>query len=380
MTNEINKIYFKKNRTIIVLLILTAFILAIIPAVSATNSTPTYTISYLDTSVGGNVLANPEISQNIPRTSLSTKIFNMTKKGSVVVKLGNGNGPKLLISAGIHGNEEEANIAAMKYLEYIKHQKFNGTLYVVPFDIPRDTSLNSREYKGYDPNRNSNVKGTPGWKIVQFARAQGVKYILDVHAGAQVTANGVIYINNNLKPAEKNWSNYIKTKTGSYITYNGMSSSGMLRCYAGSLGINTLTIEVERDTIPTTTAASAEYKMVMAAAKYLGFPGFTSSRPYVFSTNPTKNRTGVSLNTPITITFSEPIQKAAKFGNIYIKNLNTGKVIKISSKTTSGNILTLQSSSQSRKTSYQVLIPAGAIKDLSGYCLSSDYIFQFKTG
>lgn len=355
--------------------------MALTTATSAANSTPTYTISYLDTKVGGNVLANPEISQNIPRTDLSTKIFSMTKKGSVVVKLGNGNGPKLLISTGIHGNEEEANIAVMKYLEYIKHQKFNGTLYIIPFDIPRDTAINSRNYKGVDPNRNINVKGTPGWKIVQFAKAHGIKYILDVHSGSEVPSKGCIYINNNRKLEEKNWSNYIKLKTNSYITFNGLSSSSMLRCYASSQGINTLTIEVERDTVPTTNAACAEYKIIMAAAKYLGFPGFTSSEPYIFSTTPLKGAVKASLNSPIIITFSETIQQGTKFGNIYIKNINTGKVEKLSAKTIKGNILTIiRSFSLLSKNLYHVYIPAGAIKDLSGHIMASDYLFQFKTG
>ncbi len=98
-------------------------------------------IYIMDSSVGGDVLENPEIDQYIPKTSFSMEIFNMVKQGSVVLKFGNGDGPKLLISAGIHGNEPEANIAIMKYLEYIKDESFNGTLYVIPFDIPQSTAF-----------------------------------------------------------------------------------------------------------------------------------------------------------------------------------------------------------------------------------------------
>ncbi|HTX61166.1 MAG TPA: Ig-like domain-containing protein [Methanobacterium sp.] len=384
MAKKISDCNIAKNKTILVLLIFTVSIMALTPVSSAvsSNNTTTYTISYLDTSVGGNVLANPEISQNIPKTDLSTKIFNMERNGSVVIKFGNGNGPKLLISTGIHGNEEEANIAVMKYLEYIKNKQFNGTLYVVPFDIPRDTALNSRYYKGTDPNRCSNIQGTPGWKIVQFAKNHGIKYILDVHSGSQVEPAGCIYINSGstITKEDKNWSNYIKSRTGAYVTTNGLSTAGMLRCYASSLGINTITMEVERDTVPTTTAASTEYKMIMAAVKYLGFPSYTSSNPYVFSTNPPKNATKVSLTSEINITFSENILKGSSFAGIYIKNLNTGKIDKISSKFISGNILTLkESSSRLSKNSYQIWIPKGAIKDVDGNILCSDYISTFKT-
>ena len=83
-----------------------------------------YNISLFDTSVKGNVLANSAIKNDIPITSLSNQIFQMTKYGSVILKFGNGHGPKLLISVGIHGNEPQANIAAMKYIEYLKNKSF----------------------------------------------------------------------------------------------------------------------------------------------------------------------------------------------------------------------------------------------------------------
>jgi len=114
--------------------------------------------------------------------------------GSVLLKFGNGNGPKLLMSVGIHGNEIQANIAAMKYLEFIKDKQFNGTLYIIPFDIPCDTALNTRYYKGMDPNRIANIPDTPSWKIVQFAKNNGINYLLDVHSGGGVGKNGYIYI------------------------------------------------------------------------------------------------------------------------------------------------------------------------------------------
>ncbi|KAF5078371.1 hypothetical protein DSECCO2_140440 [anaerobic digester metagenome] len=225
---------------------------------NTTNATP-YTISTLDSHVGADVTKNPEIASttNIPRTDLANQILEKEKQGSAVLQFGNGSGNKLLIWAGIHGNEEEANIATMQYLEYIKNTNFSGTLYVVPFAIPKDTSLNSRYYgpmkytytvkvkykkvwykkaytkwykkvyryhgkkhykwvkktyykktykwlykyvkkTGYkyvDPNRVANVQGTPGWNVVQFAKNHGITNILDVHSGGGLTSytKGVIY-------------------------------------------------------------------------------------------------------------------------------------------------------------------------------------------
>ena len=231
-----------------------AMLMIVMPASFAanntTNATP-YTISTLDSHVGADLSKNPEIRVNVPKTTLSTQILEKEKQGSAVIQFGNGNGKKLLIWAGIHGNEEEANIATMQYLEYIKNQNFNGTLYIVPFAIPKDTSLNSRYYgpvkytytakvkykkvwykkaykkwykkvyryhgkkyykwvkrtyykktykwlykyvkkTGYkyvDPNRVSNTQGTPGWNVVQFAKNHGITNILDVHSGGGLTGS-----------------------------------------------------------------------------------------------------------------------------------------------------------------------------------------------
>lgn len=346
---------------------------------NTSGNSSNYNITVLDSSVGGDVQANPEISQNIPKTNLSTQIFNMTKQGSVVLKFGNGNGPKLLISAGIHGNEPEANIAVMKYIEYIKNMNFNGTLYIIPFDIPKDTALNSRLYNGQDPNRIANINGTPGWNIVKFAQSMGVNYLLDVHSGSGVGSGGFIYTNpsSTQTTGERNWTSYIVSQTGSSYGPDSAENPGMVRSFAHSKGMNTITFEVERDTIPTMTAAETEYHMILAAAQYLGFPGNSTSQLQVSNTDPAPN-TVISLTAPVTITFNENISACINYSGIYIKNLTTGNTVSIS-KSISGNILTIkQSLTRLNNNNYQVYIPAGAVKDAAGNSLAAVYIFQFR--
>ena len=226
----------------------------------------------LDRKVGGDVIRNSEINSCIPETDFARTIFQLEKKGSVILKFGNGVGPKILISAGIHGNEPEANIAIMKYLEYIKDKNIKGTLYVIPFAIPQDTALNTRYYNGRDPNRVANETGTPGWNIVNFARKNGIKYILDVHSGGGVSYKGLLNVNpSNPKSAEYKWASYI-TKISGCINREQALEPGMVRTEAFKYGINTITLEVERDTIATITAAATEFKMINAATRYFGFP------------------------------------------------------------------------------------------------------------
>ena len=347
---------------------------------SSLNSTQsTYNITYFDHKVGGNVTKNPAISQNIPRTNLSNTIFNMTPNGSVILKFGNGNGPKVLISVGVHGNEPQANIAAMKYLEFIKDKQINGTLYIIPFDIPQDTALNTRYYNGLDPNRIANINGTPSWKIVQFAKANGIQYLIDIHSGGGVGANGFIYTNQYATTKEKNLVNYIVSKTNCLTGVDAADSPGMIRDAAHSYGINSITLETERDNLPVMTAAMAEYKMLIAAATYLGLPG-TQYQPQVTSTNPKINASGVSLTTPVTIKFSENIQTGINYAGIYIKNLSTGNKVSIASETISGNTLTIkQTLNRLYGDTYQVFIPSGSIQDLAGNNLNKTYTYNFKT-
>ncbi|MEG3224571.1 MAG: hypothetical protein BME94_03350 [Methanobacteriales archaeon Met13] len=329
--------------TILAFLTVFAILISILPASFAVeDSTATatgYSIATLDGNVGADVTQNPEISNNIPRTELATQVLERQKSGSTVLQFGNGSGNKLLIWAGIHGNEEEANLATMQYLEYIKTQRFNGTLYVVPFAIPKSTAVNRRTYgpipytytervpykkvkylkkhtrwykkayrhrgkryhrwkksthhkraykwlykpvqkTGYkyeDPNRVANVAGTPGWNVVEFARNNGINYILDVHSGSGLDtpkyANGAIFATDPpFVAAESGWANYIKSITNCEVEYGG-GEPGMVRIWGHRFGINTITLEVERDTGSTRHYADVGLKMIKAACKYFGFPG-----------------------------------------------------------------------------------------------------------
>ena len=231
---------------------------------------PTYMI--LDKHVGGDVLKNHEINSYIPKTSFAKTIFRLEKSGSVLLKFGNGNGPKVLISAGIHGNETEANIAIMKYLEYIKDKSFNGTLYVIPFDIPIDTAKNTRFFNGKDPNRIANIVGSPGWNIINFAHKNGVNYLLDVHSGGEVTSKGLLNVNTGTSNSQEvKWAKYI-TSTSGCISRVQPLETGMVRAQAFKYKINTITMEVERDTTSTIVSAATEFKMIKAAMKFFKFP------------------------------------------------------------------------------------------------------------
>ncbi|MEA4956536.1 hypothetical protein SDC9_07671 [bioreactor metagenome] len=203
----------------------------------------------------------------------------MSKKGSVILKFGNGKGPKLLLCAGIHGNEVSANIATLKFIEKIKNKKINGTLYIIPFTIPKDTSINSRWWyyskkkDWVDPNEVAHITGTPGNKIVKFAKKNNIKYIIDIHTGGGISSykNGFIYANKNpVRQGEVKWLNYIKKAIKPMVKYNN-PKKGYTRYYSKLNNISTLTFEVERDQGSVSKWSKIEYKMLLYACKYFKF-------------------------------------------------------------------------------------------------------------
>ena len=97
------------------------------------------------------------------------------------------------------------------------------------------------------------------------------------------------------------------------------------------------------------------------------FNGNDNTNLTVSSTNPTNESTGVSLTTPVTITFNQNILADYNLANIYIKNLTTGKIVSLASETISGTKLIIkQTYSRLYNDVYQVYIPNGAVKNASG--------------
>jgi hypothetical protein len=111
---------------------------------------------------------------------------------------------------------------------------------------------------------------------------------------------------------------------------------------------------------------------------------FDGVAPVVTSFNPIDGATGVKVNSNITFSFNEPIQKGSGFINIRSDSINGPLVesfdISASSKVSiSGNSLTIAPSTLSEGKTYFVTIGSGVIKDLSGNNYSGISTYDFKT-
>ncbi len=102
--------------------------------------------------------------------------------------------------------------------------------------------------------------------------------------------------------------------------------------------------------------------------------------PKVISSNPGNGATGFSKTAVITIKFSENIKTGASWSKIYMRNINTGKIVNIT-KSISGNTLSIKMTlNRYAYNQYQVYIPASAVQDSAGNNLASAYVLTFRTG
>lgn len=127
-----------------------------------------YKITIYKWKSGADVKKNKRIKKNIPDSALVRKIVKAAKKGTPVIKFVGGNGKKVFITAGVHGNEIPSQVAAMRLIKYLESHPINGTVYVMPFMNPKATAKNVRDYKGIPLNEKANVKGTISYKTVKL--------------------------------------------------------------------------------------------------------------------------------------------------------------------------------------------------------------------
>ncbi|UTB32409.1 MAG: chitobiase/beta-hexosaminidase C-terminal domain-containing protein [Methanobacterium sp. ERen5] len=86
----------------------------------------------------------------------------------------------------------------------------------------------------------------------------------------------------------------------------------------------------------------------------------------------------VYVNTTFKIRFNKKIHPSNNYKSIFLKNRNTGKLVKIS-KSIKGNILIIKHSKLHKNTKYTLYIPKNSFKDDAGNQLKNVYISRFKT-
>ncbi len=169
--------------------------------------------------------------------------------GTPMIIFGNGSYPKVMIIAGIHGNELPAQIAAIKMINFLKDKEIKGTVYIVPSASPTSTSKNQRLWNGENLNSIANEPGTPSNQILTRSKQLGIDRLGDFHSNQPGSFPGKTSILCSKEPLNEsyNMAIYISNQTdSSLISFDkaGVEYPGAVEDMSNLAGIPAVTCEV----------------------------------------------------------------------------------------------------------------------------------------
>ena len=179
---------------------------------------------------------------------LNQFILEKSVFGTPIFKLGNG-GKKILLLSGIHGNELPPQLANLKLINELIHEKLNNTLFFIPFAVPQATMDNERVFNMMDLNRSAHIKNSISNLIVQKACRLGIDFAGDFHSTAYNSNPGFESVFSSKSPSSESFliANYISQDVGSEIIsfdFAGSSYKGAVEDVFNLREIPAVTCEV----------------------------------------------------------------------------------------------------------------------------------------
>jgi predicted deacylase len=196
----------------------------------------------------GDLRKNESLLMHLTNGSLTNKILKSALKGTPLVKMGNGN-PKIMLTAGIHGNELAPQIAALMVVEKLKEMDLSGSVFIIPFSVPYATMNSSRRFKGFDMNRKASMDGSISNIIIEKAKYLKINSLADFHSTKPNSNPGVESIFCSKKPCPQSYeiAEHISKVVGSKILCHKIAGTlyhGALEDESNILGIPAVTCEV----------------------------------------------------------------------------------------------------------------------------------------
>ncbi|MCC7557733.1 MAG: succinylglutamate desuccinylase/aspartoacylase family protein [Methanobacteriaceae archaeon] len=197
---------------------------------------------------GGKVEKNDVLMKNIPKTDLNETIIKKASKGTTLIKLGK-KGPKLMITAGIHGDELPPQIASLNIINKVLNCNLRGTLYVIPFVIPYATMENSRRFNGIDMNRTAAKAGYLSNNLLKIIKMLKIDAVADFHSTKLRSNPGRQSVFCSKKPCIKSFkiAQHISENTPSELIFYknaGLYYKGAFEDECNLAGIPAVTCEV----------------------------------------------------------------------------------------------------------------------------------------
>lgn len=164
---------------------------------------------------GEDITKNNELMSYISENELNSKIIDSTKKGTPLIRLGDGSKPRVMIIAGVHGNELPPQIAALNLINELNKTCINGTVYIIPFIAPKATAYNSKLFNDQNLNLVADKPGSPTNIILNLAKKYQIDSLADFHATSTHPArDAVIYF---LSIASSKMAVYVNKKSNSKL-------------------------------------------------------------------------------------------------------------------------------------------------------------------
>jgi len=197
---------------------------------------------------GGRIDENETIMDRIHEGHVSSRLIRAAKYGTPVLKISDGisESPKVMLTAGIHGNEFPPQIAALRLVDEIEDLHVNGTVYIIPFAVPHATMKNSRKFKGIDMNRTASKGGSISNNILKATKTFKVDSVADFHATKPRSNPGVESVFCSKEPCSESFT------IAKYIT-DAMSSKLLSFDHAATLYSGALEDECNMQGIPAVT-------------------------------------------------------------------------------------------------------------------------------
>ncbi len=205
-------------------------------------------ISIVSHETGGQIEKNEDLMKYLSKCQIIDEFIEASTKGTPLLKLGEGK-PKIMITAGIHGNELPPQIASIYLIENLLNQNLNGTLYIIPFAVPYATMENSRRFKGMDMNRTASKGGFISNNIIETIKNLNISAVSDFHSTKPGSNPGIQSVFCSTKPVNQSYlmAKHITEATSSKIICHevaGKLYNGALEDECNLAGIPAVTCEV----------------------------------------------------------------------------------------------------------------------------------------
>ncbi|MGZ7116693.1 MAG: succinylglutamate desuccinylase [Methanobacterium sp.] len=205
-------------------------------------------ISIVSHETRGRIEKNTILMEYLAECSIIDDFINASQIGTPLLKVGHGN-PRIMITAGIHGNELPPQIASVYLIENLLKNEINGSLYIIPFAVPYATMENSRRFKGMDMNRTASKGGFISHNIIETIKNFKISAVGDFHSTKPGSNPGIESVFCSKNPSNQSYliAKYITEATSSKMICHdeaGRLYNGALEDECNLNGIPAVTCEV----------------------------------------------------------------------------------------------------------------------------------------